>query len=222
MATVAVQNRRLIIPLGLLSIAANANKRPTAPPENWTAINTNFGIVHGPMEEFAASEQIQHIVNGSAVKVIVFPAALLNRWTEATDAFWQPTIDKFREHGRTILIGAGGNTVVIRGAASNEIVEQRIPVPLATWKPWGKDRARLNLACTATIEIADERAAILIGYEQLLPWSYLTAFAKRPTVLVAVANASWTKYTVIPKYQDAVLRSWGRLFSARVISATNY
>ena len=222
MATVAVQNRRLIIPLGLISVAANAIHRPSAPPEHWTAISTKFGSIHNPTEEFAASEQIQQIANGSGAKVIVFPAALVNRWTEATDAFWQPTIDSVREGSRTILIGAGSNAVVIRGAASNEIFEQRIPVPLATWKPWGRDRTRLNLTGKAIIEIAGERAAVLIGYEQLLPLAYLTALAKRPTVLVGVANASWSKHTVIPKYQDAVLRSWGRLFSTPVISATNY
>lgn len=80
----------------------------------------------------------------------------------------------------------------------------------------------MNLSGRSTITVSGERAAIFICYEQLLPWSYLTAFASDPTVLVGAANASWTKHTVIPKYQAAALQAWGRLFGTPVISATNY
>jgi apolipoprotein N-acyltransferase len=91
------------------------------------------------------------------------------------------------------------------------------------WKPWGgKDRVPLNLFGPAVVQLAGERAAILICYEQLLPWAALSAAAHRPTIFVGLSNAYWTKSTLIPKYQDAALRSWGRLFAIPVISATNY
>jgi len=80
----------------------------------------------------------------------------------------------------------------------------------------------MNLIGDPIADIAGQRAAILICYEQLLPWSYVTAFVKRPTILVGVANASWTKNTVVPDYQNAVLRSWARLFGTPVVAATNY
>ena len=180
----------------------------------------------------SAAEQIQQIAVTSEAQVIVFPEAVVNRWTESTDTFWQPTIAKIQARGKTILIGAGlplpgtaseiRNAVVIPGARLAEPFEQRVPVPLAMWKPWGKARVRLNLFGRSTASIVGQRAAILICYEQLLPWSYLTAFPQRPTVLIGVANASWTKHTVTPIYQSATLHSWGRLFGTPVISATNY
>ena len=132
----------------------------------------------------------------------------------------------------TIVIGSGlpipgvtdelRNAVVVKGRNVAEPFDQSIPVPLAMWKPLGKERVRLNLGGSPTTNIAGERAAILICYEQLLPWSYVTAFGNRPTILVGVANALWTKHTVTPKYQIASLQAWGRVFGTPVISATNY
>jgi apolipoprotein N-acyltransferase len=101
--------------------------------------------------------------------------------------------------------------------------DQRIPVPLAMWKPWGgRDGVPLNLLGPATARIAGERAAILICYEQLLPWSYLSSLWQQPTVLVGMSNANWTKETVIPRNQEATLKAWGSLLGVPVISATNH
>jgi apolipoprotein N-acyltransferase len=167
----------------------------------------------------------------SNAKVLIFPEGVVPRWTEATDAFWQATIDHAAQRGAVLLIGANvpspnptprfRNIIAVRGSSTAEF-EQRVPVPLAMWKPWGKDRVSLNLTGNATEEIDGERAAIFICYEQLLPWSYLSALATQPTVFVGVANASWTKHTVVPQYQKAVLLSWARLFGKPVITATNY
>jgi apolipoprotein N-acyltransferase len=158
---------------------------------------------------------------------------VVRHWGQGADLFWQPTFDTLRARGSTILIGAGvpvpasadeyRNTVVIRGADDGPGFTQRIPVPLAMWKPWGgKNRVPLNLFGETTIQLAGERAAILICYEQLLPWSYLSGLWNEPTIIVGISNAYWTKSTAIPRYQSAALRAWGRLFGKRVVSATNY
>jgi apolipoprotein N-acyltransferase len=138
-----------------------------------------------------------------------------------------------RARGIAVLIGAASpragtpdeyrNTVIIRGAAEPIQFDQRIPVPLAMWKPWGgEDAVPLNQFGPATARIAGERAAILICYEQLLPWSYLSSLWQGPTVLVGMSNANWTKETVIPRNQEATLKAWGRLLGVPVVSATNH
>ena len=158
---------------------------------------------------------------------------VVRHWGEGTEAFWQPTLDTLRARGSTVLIGAMlpnpdsldgyRNAVVVRGADNPSEFEQRIPVPVAMWKPWGgKDRVPLNLFAPPTVQLAGARAAILICYEQLLPWSYLSAQWHNPTVIVGLSNAYWTKSTVIPMNQTGALEAWGRLFNIPVISATNY
>ena len=232
--TLAIRNWAFVAAMVASSVIANTVYRQPVTPTTWIAINTEFGNIHdpkNPMPEFIAAEYIQQAATASDAKVIIFPEAVVPRWTEATDAFWKPTLERVQARGRILLIGAGvpipnspaelRNTVVVRGSSSITF-DQRIPVPLAMWKPWGKDRVPMNLTGSPTITISGERAAIFICYEQLLPWSYLAAFTDHPTVLVGIANASWTKHTVIPKYQAAALQSWGRLFGTPVISATNY
>jgi len=221
----------MILALATVSVAANLEfEEPRLP--NWVGVNTGFGIIRPP-EELSAAEYVQKAALDTDARVIVFPERVVRRWTHSTDLFWQPTLDKLHATGRTILIGAGlfspnspyeyRNAVIIRGADGAPIFEQRIPVPLAMWKPWGgKDHVPLKVFGPPTVNVAGERAAILICYEQLLPWSYLTALWQKPTVIVGMSNAYWTKVTVIPKYQDACLRAWGRVFGKPVISATNY
>lgn len=234
MTSVAQRHVAALVWLALFSVAANTFHTSPRSPNGWVGYDTQFGVVHDPrtpMPEFQAADTIQQQAASSNAKVLVFPEGVIPRWTEATDAFWKTTVDRAAQRGAVLLVGAGvpvadpaprlRNIVAIRGAHTAEF-DQRIPVPLAMWKPWGKDRVSLNLTGPATKEIGGEHAAILICYEQLLPWSYLSAFIHRPTVLVGVANASWTKYTVTPKYQQAALLNWARLFRKPVITATNY
>jgi len=208
----------------------------TPPKSEWISINTEFGSIRAsddPIVALTIANQIQNIALDESARVIVFPEMVVRSWTDATDLFWRPTLDRLRERDRTILVGSGlassaspeeyRNAVVIRGAGRATEFMQRIPVPLAMWKPWGgKDRVPLNVFGPTVVQTAGERAAILICYEQLLPWAALSAAAHQPTVFVGLSNAYWTKSTPIPKYQDAALRSWGRLFAIPVISATNY
>ncbi|MCX6593140.1 MAG: hypothetical protein NTZ56_16610 [Acidobacteria bacterium] len=236
MLAVTLSARKWTFTTALLafSLMCNTVYRQPPTPIGWVGIDTEFGNINdprNPMLEFTAAERIQQMVISHDATVLIFPEAVVPRWTEATEAFWQPTLDKIQERGGLLLIGAGlptqnattelRNTVVLRGIRATTL-DQRIPVPLAMWKPWGKDRVPMNLGGRSTIAISAERAAILICYEQLLPWTYLSASADRPTVFVGIANASWTKHTVIPQYQAAALHAWGRLFGKPVISATNY
>jgi predicted amidohydrolase len=112
------------------------------------------------------------------------------------------------------------NAVVIRGA-DNAVVRQRIPVPGAMWKPFQQDGAHLRLFSSGVIAIRNQRAAVLICYEQLLAWPVISSLRKRPSVVVAVANDHWAAGTAIPIYQRLATRVWSRLFGLPFLSATN-
>jgi hypothetical protein len=113
------------------------------------------------------------------------------------------------------------NAVVIRGSETT-IFRQRIPVPIAMWKPFGNVGARLHLFEPGIVMIGKRRAAFVICYEQLLVWPTLTSLLQRPDILVAVANDYWATGTAIPAQQRICMRSWARLFDLPLLSATNF
>ena len=204
------------------------------PPRDWQAVNTNFGgISHGlvsPLRVYLLAQQIQARAEASSAKVIVFPESVVRAWTDSTDLFWKRSIDSFRRNGKTVLIGAlipeslqpfsYLNAAIIRGAQTN-VFQQRVPVPISVWKPFWRGGAPLHLTGPAVVDIAGQRAAVLICYEQVIPWPVLTAAAARPTIVVGMSNDYWATRTTIPQWQKVCLRAWSRLFGIPYLLAVN-
>jgi hypothetical protein len=142
-----------------------------------------------------------------------------------------------RQH-RTVLIGAdinppGGsrrpfaptrylNVLLARGEEKTALYQQRIPVPIAMWKPAGEDGVSLSLFAGGTIRVHDHNAAVLICYEQLLVWPFVSSALEHPTILLTTSNDYWAKGTSIPAIQQASAASWARLFHIPVLSASNF
>jgi hypothetical protein len=112
------------------------------------------------------------------------------------------------------------NSVLVRGAHTSDF-HQRIPVPIAMWNPLRTESARPNVFGPGVIEVAGERAAILVCYEQLLTWPVLQAGFRHSTLLVGVANDHWATNTPIPAFQLAAVRAWSRLFGIPAVTAMN-
>src|SRR5207245_2095237 len=138
----------------------------------------------------------------SNAQVLVFPEHVVTQWTEATEAFWHESLDNLAARHATLIIGAGlprkqtsvattghayYNTVIARSQDATTIYRQRIPVPIAMWKPFRPDGVPLNLFGHGTITVQKRRVAILICYEQLLVWPFLSSAAENPTILITAA-----------------------------------
>jgi len=203
------------------------------PTSGWQAVSTHFGGLGlnsvSAEDEFQAAEFIQQVALRSKARVIVFPETAVPRWTEATDLFWQPTIDAITASGKTILIGTTfdlpgksgyENGIVIRGAQNGTFL-QHIPVPLGMWNPLHPSSVPLQMLGPSVLTIGRHRAAIVICYEQFLTWPLLKAFLHEPDVLVGFANDSWARDTRIPALQSRIPTYWARLFRIPFISATN-
>lgn len=89
---------------------------------------------------------------------------------------------------------------------------------LGMWKPLSSSGIPLNLSGPGVVQLAGQRAAILICYEQLLTWPVLQSMAERPSIALAIANDYWTTNTPIPRGQTAVVRAWCRLFRLPFLS----
>jgi hypothetical protein len=203
-------------------------------PRDWRAESTRFGGVGldtpTPLADYQAAQSIQRIAVRSEARVILFPETVVTNWNPGTDLFWKPTIDTLREQGKTMLVGANVfdsssrhyfNSIVIRGAEQRPDFVQRIPIPVAMWKPLSKTGVPLQLGKPGTVMIAGQKAAVLICYEQLLVWPVATSFLSRPTLLVGTANDYWAKNTTVPEIQRACLKSWARLFRVPLLWAQN-
>lgn len=225
------------IALVVASLALNLSFTSPRAPVGWQGVDTNFGDIRAKADraaEFRAALSIQETILNSNARVLVFPELAVTRWTEATEAFWEPTLSTLAAHQRSVLLGAGlpikgtqdyQNVLIqvpFRGADETLYVSQNIPLPWAMWNPIAiKDRVPLRLWGHRTLQVAGERAAVLICYEQLLAWPVFTAVSERPNVMVAIANAVWTVGTPIPSVQAASIHAWSRLFNIPVISSVN-
>lgn len=76
-------------------------------PRGWAAINTHFGDVSQPFQDFQAAEFIQQQAAESSARVLIFPEAVVPRWSEATEAFWRDSLDRWRTRGQIVALGAG-------------------------------------------------------------------------------------------------------------------
>jgi apolipoprotein N-acyltransferase len=207
-------------------LAANLLYLPPPQPLGIQALNTS-----GSQNLFQKEESTRLVIHTSTSNLTILPEGAVRLWTEATEAFWTETIDRLKATNRIALIGAGlpipnsdefHNSVLTIGTIPTARFDQRIPIPIGMWKPFGPaDGVPLNLTGPGTLKLGEHRLAILICYEQLLVWPMLHSALENPTLIVGISNAAWTKHTYIPAAQEACLQAWSRLFGSPYISAVN-
>jgi hypothetical protein len=211
-------------------------------PAGWEAVNTNYGGAGQGEPDFATEyithQSMQTTMLESHATMLLFPEHLVTHWNESTEAFWEDTLTSVAAQHRTVLIGAGIiqpgdstnpfdqnrylNALLARGEENTAVYQQRIPIPIAMWKPFGDEGVPLNLFARGTIHVHNQNAAVLICYEQVLVWPFLSSALEHPTILLTTANDYWAKNTRIPAIQQSSAMSWARLFHLPVLSATNF
>ena len=215
--------------------------QPPRLPEGWEAVNTNYGGVgQGDPDfttEYNTHQSMQATILESHAAVLLFPEHMVMHWNESTQAFWGDTLTSVAAQHRSVLIGAGINpaaprnlsaqnrylnVLMARGEENTALYQERIPIPIAMWKPLGNDGVPLNLFARGTIRVHNENAAVLICYEQILVWPFLSSALEHPTILLTSSNDYWAKNTRIPAIQQSNAASWARLFHMPVLSATNF
>ena len=211
-------------------------------PAGWEAVNTNYGgSGQGDTDfttEYNTHQSMQTTIIESRAAVLLFPEHLVTNWNESTEAFWGDTLTSVATQHRTVLIGAGINqpgdsrnpfdqdrylnVLLARGKDNTALYQERIPIPIAMWKPVGDEGVPLNLFARGTIHVHNQNVAVLICYEQILVWPFLSSALEHPTILLTTTNYYWAKNTRIPAIQQSSTASWARLFHLPALSATNF
>jgi hypothetical protein len=211
-------------------------------PAGWEAVNTNYGGAgQGDFDfvmEYNTDQSMQVTIIESHATVLLFPEHLVTDWNESTEAFWGDTLTSVAAQHRTVLIGVGINqpgdsrnhydqnrylnVLLARGEDNTALYQERVPIPIAMWKPFGDEGVPLNLFARGTIHVHNQNAAVLICYEQVLVWPFLSSALEHPTILLTTANDYWAKNTRIPAIQQSSTASWARLFHLPALSATNF
>ncbi len=215
-------------PFPLIGVVAVANLiySPPSSPSDIQVVNTK----ECP-DLFQKEEEAQAAIQFAKSDLVILPEGAVRRWTEATEEFWSSTIQQLQASRRTALIGVGipvfnsqefQNSVIVIGDSQAATFNQRIPIPIGMWKPFGPaDGVPLNLTGPGTLKTGPHRLAILICYEQLLVWPILQSALEKPSLIVGISNAAWTRHTNIPAAQQACLSTWSRLFGIPYLSAVN-
>src|SRR5580704_2518273 len=211
-------------------------------PTGWEAVNTNYGGTGQGDPDFATEytmhQSIQTTILESQATLLLLPEHLVPHWNESTEAFWGDTLTSLAAQHRTVLIGVGINppasprspfqknrylnVLLARGEENTALYQERIPIPIGMWKPLSNDGVPLNFFAAGTIHVHSQNAAVLICYEQILVWPFLSSALDHPTILLTTSNDYWAKNTRIPAIRQSSATSWARLFYLPLLSASNF
>ena len=226
----ATRKPEILLLAAALAVFNHRDVEPRSIP--WSGLNTQFGDAFAGDDPLGVMNAVARATRENPAVVQVWPESIVPHWNEATEAFWSDIISDAKRRGKTIVLGSTigipdplrlrlRNVAIIQGREERLPVDQRTPIPGATWHPTTGTGVPLMVFTSPIRELAAERAAFLICYEQLVAWSYLTLLVDRPTVLVGMANAHWVTATSIPAVQTACLQSWARLFNIPLVQAVN-
>lgn len=230
---VLLRTTRMLSVIAVVSVLCHHFSSPVPPPPSWKAVQTKLAPARrfDGTNELIASDTVQRILSDSRAVVTILPETVISRWTEATEAFWQPILEELRRQRRIAVIGAGmpvpnspayRNAALIVGGDKPHAFFQRVLVPVGMWRPFGTGPSvLLRLGGRGTIEVAGQRVAFLICFEQLLVLPVLLSASERPTLLVGMANQYYVGETSIPAAQRASLLAWSRLFALPLLIAEN-
>lgn len=173
----------------------------------------------GALLDYQQTAAMQARVLASGARVTVLPEGAQLNWSEVSEAEWQPTFDDLLAKRRVVLIGATRadegqrfhNGILIAGA-ERAWHEQRIPVPVAMWRPFTNSGAPIHPWADGIMTIGGEKTGMLLCYEMAIPWPAILTLGHYPQHLVGMANDWWAaSVPSVARWQRTNLEGWARL-----------
>jgi len=223
-----ITNTPMILMLFLL--VATTDQKPIQIKSIESVIsNFNYDNETNAMLDYQRQVGFLNMANKSKKDTLLFSENALGIVTKANEMIWSTL-----KEGKNVLAGGyllshdsnkSNNALFhITNKTMQPIYTQRIPVPIAMWKPWSNKgtQAHLDIFSNPMINIDGKKAGVLICYEQLIAPTYLHTFAYNPKMLLATSNLWWAKDTSIGEIQKEKVQLWALLFDVPYGFAYNF
>ncbi len=205
---------------------------PPILPTSWIGVDLETGASLGREAGLKRQHELIDVVRAQQLgTTVVLPESALGFWTPTVGRVWQRSL---AGTGITVIGGAavidnqGYDNVLVKLSADGTdiLYRERMPVPGSMWQPWrawigDNGGARAHYFANPVVDVANQRVAPLICYEQLLVWPILQSAFHRPHAVVAVGNGWWTAGTSIIDIQRASSEAWARLFGLPLVISFN-
>lgn len=191
------------------------------------AINSNENYETGtvsPIVDFQRQKKYLEQIENSKNDIFLLPENALGYVTAANDIVWQNT-------DKTIFAGASfynddgsynNSLAIISHGEIKQIYKQRVPVPLAMWKPWANNSsAKADIWGKYGFVHNGYKYGVLICYEQLIMLPWMQTMLYSPDMIIAVSNLWWAKDTSILKIQEQNIQLWSLLFDKPYVFSYN-
>ena len=226
---------RKIFLCGLMTTSLMSNMIYDEPstPTGWIGLKTTFKdqSSNATQKRISRSQvliaQITTKLDKSS-KVIIAPESVLGLRTPALEPQLKLIEARARRNEAVVLIGviektneAHENTLLILGEKPDQY-NARQPVPFVMWSPWQSSGITSHWFDSGVHNIAGKRTAILICWEEWVPWPMLLSSFHNPEVIVSASNHGWaSEGNRMWKRQTVSAKALGRLYGLPVIRAIN-
>ena len=221
------------VTLVAISVMSNIIYDEPIPPAGWVGLKTTFedqGI--NPINERnkrsrALIAQITtELDNGK--KVIIAPESVLGLRTAGLKSQLKLIAARAKRNDAIILVGVieeiddhYENSLLIFGAKPDRY-NARQPVPFVMWKPWLKTGFTSHWFDSGVYKIADKRTAILICWEEWVPWPMFLSSFYKPEVILSTSNHGWTSEgQYMWDKQTVSAKAISRLYGLPIVRAVN-
>jgi hypothetical protein len=210
---------------GLVAVARAAAPMPVP---DVAAVTTESEPAAGTFDfigQYAVAREAMAQAELEDAQVVLLPEGAAGTWTGPMRDLWAPCSARLARGGRSALVGAvlqgAGqleNVVVGLGRADGQVMRQRLPIPVAMWRPWAEESFAAAPWDSGVLELGGVRAGVLVCWEGALVWPALRSMAGGADALVLLANHGWTG----PRAETRRgLEAWGALFGVPVAMAEN-
>ncbi len=196
-----------LIVLAVISVATNIFYTSPAPPANWLALNTEFqDFYDDPLAErnkrvgIIRDKITDQLLKG--IKVIITPETVLGIHSPGLEPQLKLLSALAKRNGATLLIGVVTKTnkemknallVLGKDEESESPYNARQPVPLVMWNLWPTTSFKAHWFRRGVRQIQGKRAAILICWEEWVPWPMLVSSLNNPEIILSASNHGWAR-----------------------------
>lgn len=188
----------------VISAISNLAYTEPLPPNDWVALKTTFHDHYSdPIQERnkrsrALIAQITSELD-KGQKVIIAPESVLGLRTPGLEPQLSLIEARARRNQAIVLVGViegekgdYENSLLILGEKSDRY-QARQPVPFIMWNLWQGNGFKSHWLESGVRDIAGKRAAMLICWEEWVPWPMLISSFHKPEIIISASNHGWAR-----------------------------